>query len=127
MKNQNIMEDPDDLGLQAVMGDRFQDQTKEIPTAGREEGKPDWGKKDRRKEEPGKKALDASWVPVKAEPTELRRLAECAKQTVLYGGISVVLFWWQQVGLLASKAAVPSFIFIALLVGINIGRYMPRR
>ena len=126
MKNQNVMEDPDDLGLQAVMGDRFQDQTKECPTADREEEKPDWGKKDRRKEEPGKMALDASWVPVKAEPTELRRLADCAKQTVLYGGISAVLFWWQQAGLLDPKAAVPSFIVLALLAGLKIGSCMTR-
>lgn len=104
--------DPNDEGLQAVMGDRFQDISKAAPKT---EKKVMAGKK------PRKKVMDASWEPVKVAPTEIERIVECAKQMVLYGGVSAVLFWWQQAGWLASEAAVPSFIVIALLAGLKIG------
>ena len=71
--------------------------------------------------------MDASCVPVKAEPTEIQRLVNCAKGTVVYGGLSAVLFWWQQAGLLAPEAAWPSFIVLALLAGLKIGSYATRR
>ena len=125
--NPSVMEDPEDLELKKLMGSHFQDQSQEHPAADKEEEKPDWGKKDRRKEEPEKKALNASWAPVKAEPTEIQRLVNCAKGTVVYGVLSAVLFWWQQAGLLAPEAAWPSFIVLALLAGLKIGSCATRR
>lgn len=123
----SVMEDPEDLELKKLMGSHFQDQYQDRPAADKEEEKPDCGKKDRRKEEPEKKALNASWVPVKAEPTEIQRIVNCAKGTVMYGGLSAILFWWQQAGLLASEAAWPSFIILALLAGLKIGSCATRR
>jgi hypothetical protein len=75
---------------------------------------------------PRQKVMDAPWAPVAAAPTEIQRVANCAKHTVLYGGISGILFWWQQTGLLASEAAWPSFIVLALLAGLKIGSCMAR-
>lgn len=124
--NHELMEDPDDLGLQAVMGTKFQDKTQESTTVGKGEVKPDWGKKDRRREEPVEKAVDASWAPMKPQTTDRQKLVSCAKGTTLYGGISALLFYWQQAGLLDSRAAVPSFIIIALLTGLKIGSCMAR-
>ncbi len=118
----DLMEDPEDLGLQAVMGKHFQDQTQEAAAAPKGEQKQAPAEK-----KSCRKVMDAAWVPVKAEPTDIQRLAVCAKQAVLYGGISALLFWWQQAGWLASKAAVPSFIVLALLAGLKIGSCMAEK
>ena len=126
MKNQNVMEDPDDLELKKLMGPRFQDQTQEATPAPKGEKKQEPVQEAPIKKKSGRKVMDAVWAPVKTEATELQRLADCAKQTVLYGGISAVLFWWQQAGLLDPKAAVPSFIVLALLAGVKIGSCMAR-
>lgn len=108
----NINSDLLDEGLQAVMGkDRCQN-----------EWTPATKKAEAKKPEPVKKeeALDASWAPVKAE-TSIDKLKECAKSATLFGGISALLFYWQQAGLLASSAAVPSLIACALAAGLSIG------
>ena len=56
-----------------------------------------------------------------ANSAPMAKLKGCAKGVWLYGCISLLLFWWQQAGLLDSKAAVPSFIVLALLAGVQIG------
>ena len=107
----NINSDLLDEGLQAVMGkDRCQNEWT-VPK--KPEGK---------KPEPVKKeqAVDASWVPVKKEGS-MDKLKECAKSATIFGGISALLFYWQQAGLLASSAAVPSLIACALAAGLSIG------
>lgn len=103
-----------DEGLQNVIGkDRCQN---------------DW--KPAKKQEPCKEsnvaqkhinhAADASWAPVK-EPNWMDRLKSCGKWAMLFGSISVLLFYWQQAGLLDPKAAVPSLIFCALGAGLTVG------
>lgn len=119
------MEDPEDLVLKEVMGDHFQDLSHTPAPAPKGEKKPEPVKVPTEKKT-CKKAMDATWMPVKAEPTEIQRLVDCAKGTVVYGGLSAVLFWWQQAGLLASEAAWPSFIVLALLAGLKIGSCMAR-
>lgn len=120
------MEDPEDLVLKEVMGDHFQDLSHTPAPAPKGEKKPEPVKVPTEKKT-CKKAMDATWMPVKAEPTEIQRLVNCAKGTVVYGGLSAVLFWWQQAGLLASEAAWPSFIVLALLAGLKIGSCATRR
>lgn len=122
----NLMEDPDDLGLQAVMGKHFQDKTQESTPASEGVKKPEPIQAPTEKKS-CRKVMDAAWVPVKAEPTDIQRVVNCAKGTVIYGGLSAVLFWWQQAGLLASEAAWPSFIVLALLAGLKIGSCATRR
>lgn len=122
----SVMEDPEDLELKKLMGSHFQDQTQESTPAPKGEKNPEPVKVLTEKKT-CKKVMDATWVPVKAEPTEIQRLVNCAKGTVVYGGLSAVLFWWQQAGLLASEAAWPSFIILALLAGLKIGSCATRR
>ena len=45
-----------------------------------------------------------------------------SKRTVAFGALSIPFFCWQQAGLLNPKAAWPSFVVIALLAGLEIGR-----
>ena len=107
----NINSDLLDDGLQAVMGkDRCQNER--IVPKKAEEKKLNTDKKET--------AVDAGWDPVKAA-TSMDKLKECAKSAIIFGGLSGLLFYWQQAGLLASSAAVPSLIFCALAAGLSIG------
>ena len=63
---------------------------------------------------------DGKWEPVK-EITNMDKLKECVKWAAIFGGLNALLFYWQQAGLLDSKAAVPSMIICALLAGLSIG------
>lgn len=119
MKMKDQMENAEDLELQAIMGSKFQDMSKAAVPKSEKKASAD--------KKPCRKALDASWAPLKAEPTDIQRIVNCAKGTVVYGGLSAVLFWWQQAGLLASEAAWPSFIVLALLAGLKIGSCATRR
>lgn len=110
--NSDLLDD----GLQAVMGkDRCQS---------------DWQPKKEQKKvstlEDKPKAtitepVDAQFMKLNTV-SPMAKLKGCVKGVWLYGGISLVLFWWQQAGLLDPRAAVPSFIVLALLAGVQIGR-----
>ena len=110
--------DTEDLGLKAIFGDRFQDETceqktSEAPKAKTTAAKPAVKIQDR-------KAADSQWEPTKALTT-MDKLIVCAKWAGLFGGLNGLLFYWQQAGLLASEAAVPSMVVCALLAGLSIG------
>lgn len=97
-----------DEGLQNVMGkDRCQN---------------DWEHPARKNPKQTKKdtPVDASWAPVK-NSNYMDKIRECAKHGLIFGAASGLLFYWQQAGLLASSAAVPSLIFCALGAGLTIG------
>lgn len=129
-ENRQYMEDAEDEGLKAVMGGKFKDlsnTTSDLNTA--EQLRP--AKKHPEKDYPSHLATvadkkrttpEGEWkeYPIYA-PNWFDRLKGCAKGVWLYGCISLLLFWWQQAGLLDSKAAVPSFIVLALLAGVQIG------
>ena len=91
--------------LQAVMGkDRCQE---------------DWWN-DLKNRKSSETSVDASWVPVR-ETNAMDKVKACTKWGAVFGGISSLLFYWQQAGLLASSAAVPSLIICALGAGLTIG------
>lgn len=72
------------------------------------------------------KPMDAQWEPVKGKPTTLDRIQACAKSVCLYATINLVLFYWQQSGLLADKAATPAMWVCALLAGYQLGKCIAR-
>lgn len=70
------------------------------------------GKKPPVKEEPKlevkeEKTVDASWEPVKTSPTQLERLKRCGKSALIFGGLCLLVFYWQQTGQMLPSAAVP--------------------
>ena len=71
------------------------------------------------------KAVDASWAPVK-EPNYMDNLKACAKAVVLFGGLSFLIFYWQQAGLMAESIAVPSMCICTALAGFGAGRTVRR-
>ncbi len=104
----NVNGDLLDEGLQAVMGkDRCQNEWQPA-------------KKKAAKQLEKDEAVDASWVPVRSE-SSMDKVKDCAKWALLFASVSGLLFYWQQAGLLASSAAVPSLIFCALGAGLAIG------
>lgn len=72
------------------------------------------------------KPMDAQWEPVKAAPGLMDQLKYCAQKITVYAIANLVLFVWQQKGLLDSSAAVPAMWICALLCGVAIGRCMVR-
>lgn len=52
----------------------------------------------------------------------LKQVKECAKSTILFGGLSMLFFYWQQTGQMLHSASFPSIIVCALLAGIGIGK-----
>ena len=125
---QNLMEDADDEGLQAVMGSKFQDlsqatgnlNTPERLRPVKNHPKEDYPSSLGTLSDKPSRVPDGEWIQLN-RVSPMAKLKECAKGAGLYGGISLLLFWWQQTGLLASEAAIPSFIVLALLAGVKFG------
>lgn len=67
------------------------------------------------------KAMDARWEPVKEE-TWQDKLKGCAKWAIGFGGLSLLLFYWNLEGLMASSVAVPSMCVCTMMAGFGIGK-----
>lgn len=101
-----------DGGLQAVMGkERCQNPE-------------DWQKtiKERRAEKAcsAEPVRDIGKAPARPR-TALEKVKACTKWITVFALISGTLFYWQQAGLLDSRAAVPSLILCALGAGLTVG------
>lgn len=107
-----------DEGLQSVMGkDRCQNpedwQSKKKPMA--DEWNP--GKKNTA----DKTSTDTSWEPTK-EHHWMDNMKSCAKSVCLFGGLSFLVFYWQQAGLMDSSVAVPTMCICTALAGLGVGK-----
>lgn len=100
--------DPNDEGLKNIFGDRFHDATIEAPA--------DTEKK------PTRKAVDAKWEPAKPDPNWFSCLKACVKHAAIFGGLSLLVFYWQQAGLMAESIAVPCIAVCTALAGFGVGR-----
>ena len=106
------------------IGVKFTDETapRQIPVMEHRDGSGSQKKPEQKRCE----AVDAKYVPVPkggtGDPSPTERLNKCVRGVGPLAVISGVLFWWQQAGLLDPKAAWPSFVVIALLSGLEIGR-----
>ena len=99
----------EDMELKFIMGDKFQDmsEAKQVPTQPKKTA-----------DKPAEKPVDAEWHPVKPK----NNLAECAKSTLLYGGLNGLILYWQVQGLMDDSIALPCMLVCALLAGIGIGK-----
>lgn len=68
----------------------------------------------------------AKWAPPKPTPDWLAKLKMSVKWTVLYSGLCVLFFYWQQSGLMDPAAALPSMLACTLLAGVSIGRVVTK-
>ena len=102
-----------DEDLQALMGpERCQNSWRPASVKPVEEKKP-VGKD---------KPIASQWQPPKPAPNWMDRLKGCAKRTALFSGLCILIFYWQQTGLMESAAAVPSMLACMLFAGVSIGK-----
>lgn len=105
----NYNDDLLDDGLQSVMGkDRCQNVW-------------DGKKKETKQVKHTHEYRDGKWEPVKEE-TWMDRLKGCAKWAAGFGGLSFLLFYWNQAGLMAESIAVPCMCICTALAGWGIGK-----
>lgn len=68
------------------------------------------------------KVKDAKWEPIKPEPNWIDKLKDCAKWAGLFGGLSFLIFYWEQTGLMAESIAVPCIAICTALAGFVCGK-----
>ena len=113
--------DPEDIGLKAIMGSRFQDTTKPMV----EPISPKSTNTTQAEKKPQKSinnAMDAQWEPARPAPNQMDKLKSCAKSVLLFGGLSRLIFYWQQADLMAASIAVPSMCICTALAGWGVGK-----
>ena len=116
--------DVNDIGLKMVMGDRFHDETETTHAV----------KITRKADNPAKKVAKAveeinkkSFPEYESNIPELNwfdRLKACAKAGLLYGGLGLLFFYWQQTGQMQPTAALPCVLACAAMVGLGIGKML---
>ena len=111
----------EDMELQSVMGGKFVDVTTQISNS-----KPVMDKLNETAQNPVTKPdtqkpvlkTESEWQPVKPK----NNLAECAKSTLIYGGLNALILYWQIEGLMADSIALPCMLVCAALAGWSIGK-----
>lgn len=99
----------EDMELEAIMGGRFHDCTKEQaqkPIEG-----PGW-----------EKIVPHDYEPAKPAPSWLNKLRTTAKSTAVYAIVSIVLFWWQQTGRMDYDTAWYALLLCVGMVFFSVGR-----
>lgn len=110
--------DVTDAGLKGIFGDRFHDETQSEPQ-----------KVISKKENPTQKETHKpthnyngkSWEPTK-ERNWMDALREGSKWVALFGGLSILLWYWEVSGLMDASVAVPSMCACTALAGWNLGK-----
>ena len=118
--------DVTDAGLKGIFGDRFTDETQSEPQKGisKKESHHTTHAEKKAQREPHKPTHNyngKSWEPVK-EPNWMDNLKGCAKWAIGFGGLSFLLFYWEQAGLMAESVAVPCMCLCTALAGWGVGK-----
>lgn len=106
----------EDLELQFVMGSKFIDETKPQPET--KTVPKDAPKAEEKKS--SKKAMDAEWHPIKPF-TWVDALTGCVKWALTFGGLNMLIFYWQLNGLMDESIAVPCMWVCCALAGYGVG------
>lgn len=110
----------DDMELAAMMGDKFVDETvplSEMPRTTEETTDVPKPKKT------AGKPMDAQWMPTK-QRNWMDNLKECAKSSLIYGGLNMLIWYWEMSGLMDESIARPSSLVCAVLFGVGIGKFL---
>ena len=67
------------------------------------------------------KPVEAQWEPVK-EYSWMDNLKNCVQWVIGFGGLSFLLFYWEQAGLMAESIAVPCMCLCTALAGWGLGK-----
>lgn len=82
------------------------------------------GKSTPKKEAPKavQKPVTAQWEPEKPVPNSMDKLKACTKSAFLFGGLSLMFFYFQQSGQMAMSAAMPCICACCVLAGLGVGK-----
>lgn len=122
----DLMEDPEDEMLKAVMGSKFRDQTtggqegpgKQAKVTGKEFPKNLGTVADKPDIRPNVAAM-GNWG---GKTGFFEKLRECGKWSLIFGGLFLVVFYWQQTGQMMPSAAVPSMMACTFGAAWCVGR-----
>lgn len=115
--------DVNDIGLKGIFGDRFHDETESKPTPTKsKEVSENTTTTAKVAQKPTRKPLGNLWEPPKPAPNWKDKLRECVKWTGIFGGLSLLVFYWQQEGLMAASIAVPTMCVCTALACWGIGK-----
>jgi hypothetical protein len=106
----------EDMELQAIMGSKFEDMSKANYATPKQKNTAEKPVQKPTEEE----SVDIEWHPVK-QLTWLDGLASCAKWALTFGGLNMLIFYWQQAGLMAESIAVPCMWVCCALAGYGVG------
>lgn len=67
------------------------------------------------------KPIEEQWSPEKPNPNWMDKVKSCAKWVWLFGGLSILVFYWKEAGLMAESIAVPSIAVCTALAGWGVG------
>lgn len=67
-------------------------------------------------------AVDSSWHPIKPSPDFMDRLKACVLWAGGFGGLNMLVFYWQQAELMDACIATPCMWVCMALFGIGIGK-----
>lgn len=119
--------DSKDEGLKGIFGERFHDMTAEKPVEARK-NQPTANTTEHTKKarnharEADMEAVDASWHPIKPSPDFMDRLKACVLWAGGFGGLNMLVFYWQQAELMDASIATPCMWVCMALFGIGIGK-----
>lgn len=123
--------DLEDEGLKEVMGSSFIDATvplPEMPEPKQANACTTCTNKTAHKptNDPTKAFEDCTeWHPIK-QRTWMDDLKDCTKTALIFGGLNMLIFYWQQAGLMDESIALPCMIACAVLFGLGFGKVMGR-
>ena len=113
----------EDMELQGIMGDRFQDLTEAPVKAESKKATANTTHAEKAEHKPAGKVKPAIWSPFNAEPSFTQKLMNCAKWASLFSGLCLLFFYWQQTGQMQPSASVPAMLACAVMVGWSFGKY----
>jgi hypothetical protein len=117
----------EDLELASVMGGKFVDLTQE--PAEKRTAKPVAAPVQEKKYTPVKdipekeKPAKALWMPPKPAPNFTDKLVAMAKESCLFGALSLILFYWQQTGRLDYTTSWYALLVCVGMVFFTIGKH----
>jgi hypothetical protein len=117
--------DSDDIGLKRIMGNRFQDESKKPMVEPFPKEDITWDTIPTEEEKKEVKPKESQWKPTK-ERCWMDDLKECAKSSLIFGGLNLLIWYWQISGLMDESIALPCMLVCAALFGLGIGKCCKR-
>lgn len=119
--------DVTDAGLKGIFGDRFHDETERKPVGAESKKASTTANEKKTEQKPKDKPVEDIWCPAKPEPNWMDKLIACTKHVFLFGALNLLIFYWQQKGLVAESVALPCMMVCAVLAGWGAARIGVRK